>query len=100
MLLRSRPSLAVARQEVAFAFRPISSFKVIASAARAYSTEASAEAVDGEGSAPVEATQFQQLADLGVHQNLLSAIIDDMGYESMTQVQAKTINPALKGTDM
>lgn len=50
--------------------------------------------------APKEITRFDDLAQLNVNENLLSAITDDMGYETMTPVQAKTIVPALKGTDM
>lgn len=100
-LLRTRAALSVPRLQVSFAVRPLSSFKPISSAARAYSTEADASAeLVQETAAPGEVTKFRDLAALGVHNNLLSSIIDGMGYESMTQVQAKTINPALKGTDM
>lgn len=68
-----------------------------------YSNEAVAEtAIENKGAArsnePV--TEFASLQNVGVDQTLLRAIVDDMGYKSMTPVQAKTINPALKGTDM
>jgi len=43
---------------------------------------------------------FGDLSTLGVHQSLIDAITLDMKYERMTPVQAKTINPALKGTDI
>ncbi|PFH60943.1 hypothetical protein XA68_18518 [Ophiocordyceps unilateralis] len=68
---------------------------------RSYSSEAAA--VDGsnaQDSASGEITEFEQLLRLGVHPNLLSAITRDMNYQTMTPVQAKTIPPALKGTDI
>lgn len=101
MLLLSRPALSVTRHQAAIAIRPISSLKTIVPATRKYSTEASAEAVSNTDAVETEeVTKFRDLSQLGVHNNLLSAIVDGMGYESMTPVQAKTINPALKGTDM
>lgn len=70
--------------------------------ARMYSSEAVAPEAENfqSNAAPEELTKFADLAAVGVHSNLLDAIIKDMRYESMTPVQAKTINPALKGTDM
>lgn len=45
-------------------------------------------------------TRFADLASLNVHENILKAITDDMGYEEMTEVQAMSVNPALQGRDM
>jgi ATP-dependent RNA helicase MSS116 len=61
-----------------------------------------AEGVEGvEGVAAEEGiTLFKDLKNINVNPNLLEAITKDMRYERMTPVQAKTINPALKGTDM
>lgn len=77
-------------------------------AVRSYSVEANEEEYDESGEAtesmpaatPDELVRFEELSDAGVHPNLISAITQGMGYDTMTQVQAKTINSALKGTDM
>ncbi|UNI21726.1 RNA helicase [Purpureocillium takamizusanense] len=104
MLPRSRALAPVARQGIASLGRSSVPLKSIAQCARMYSSEVTAEdssVVDAAAAAtPEEATQFAHLEQLGVHRNLLKAITDDMGYEDMTPVQAKTINPALKGTDI
>jgi ATP-dependent RNA helicase MSS116 len=70
---------------------------------RFYSTESAAAPEEDVTSSvapnePVES--FKDLHKLGVHRTLTDAIVKDMGFEAMTPVQAKTINPALKGTDM
>ncbi|KAI1809620.1 DEAD-domain-containing protein [Poronia punctata] len=49
-------------------------------------------------SAPV--SKFSQLSQLGVNDGLVRALTQGMGYENMTEVQAMTINSALKGVDM
>lgn len=67
---------------------------------RLHNSEAESLATPPLEDAPKEMTRFDDLAQLNVNENLLSAITDDMGYETMTPVQAKTIVPALKGTDM
>ncbi|KAF7553074.1 hypothetical protein G7046_g7199 [Stylonectria norvegica] len=84
----------------------------IAGIPRAYSTEASAEASEAtsaetesaqepaKNAVQEDATRFADLEARGIHPNFLRAIIDDLGYDTMTPVQAKTINPALKGTDI
>lgn len=104
VLLRSRAALPVARQALAALSRPNVPLKAIAQFSRTYSSEAVAEesqnAEAAAVAAPGEVTQFAELAQFGVHENLLGAITKDMGYETMTPVQAKTITPALKGTDM
>ncbi|RDA90870.1 hypothetical protein CP533_3231 [Ophiocordyceps camponoti-saundersi (nom. inval.)] len=68
---------------------------------RFYSSEAAAaDGRDVQRGESGEITQFGQLAELGVHPNLLTAVTRDMNYQNMTPVQAKTIPVALKGTDV
>lgn len=75
--------------------------KALAFASRPYNTEAVAQDDrKSHDSGPGEYTDFSELSQLGVHENLLKAIVRDMEYETMTPVQAKTIAPALKGNDM
>ena len=101
ILARSMTALVTARSSVASLSRTPTSLKTIAYASRLYSTETVAAAVQpAQETASDEVVSFDGLSDLGVHKNLLRAITDDMGYGTMTPVQAKTINPALKGTDM
>ncbi|KAK8118885.1 uncharacterized protein PG998_003511 [Apiospora kogelbergensis] len=45
-------------------------------------------------------TQFADLSKLGVHPRLIQAITEGMKYETMTDVQSKTINAALNGVDL
>lgn len=66
---------------------------------RNYSSAAAAEAQDGSNQSGL-ITRFADLSSLGVHPNILKSIVDDMGYESMTDVQSMSINPALQGKDM
>ncbi|OTA63723.1 DEAD-domain-containing protein [Hypoxylon sp. EC38] len=47
-----------------------------------------------------DVNRFEDLKNLGVDERIVRAITQDMGYETMTEVQALTINPALKGTDL
>ncbi|KUI60730.1 ATP-dependent RNA helicase cyt-19, mitochondrial [Cytospora mali] len=67
---------------------------------RSYSdATAAAESRTGGGqSGPI--TRFADLAPIGVHDNILRAILEDMQYETMTDVQAMSINPALQGKDI
>lgn len=84
--------------------------KNFANASRFYSSEASAveaKASDEPSNEIFTTTEdsvaedsFASLERFGVHRNLLKAITGNMGYETMTPVQSKTIQPALKGTDM
>lgn len=100
ILLQSR-ALPIARQVGAVPSRLALPLRSVTHAFRAYSSEAAAEKVESPADAVSENVEaFAELEKLGVHRNLLDAIIKDMGYENMTPVQAKTINPALKGTDM
>lgn len=60
---------------------------------------------DDNGDAPQqevqEVTKFQQLIDRNlVHPNVVTAITEGMGHETMTDVQTLTINQGLQGTDM
>lgn len=65
---------------------------------RNYSAEAAESRKEGGQSGRV--TRFADLEALGVHENILKAILDDMQYETMTDVQSMSINPALQGKDM
>lgn len=101
ILLSARSAFPAARSAASALPRPVASLKSFASLNRLYSSEAAAEeTVTPETAATGEITSFHDLEAIGVHRNLLDAITKDMGYESMTPVQAKAINPALKGTDM
>ncbi|RDA84688.1 hypothetical protein CP532_2754 [Ophiocordyceps camponoti-leonardi (nom. inval.)] len=97
ILLRSRPVMRSAASLCHF--NVSTAVKSAPFAHRFYSSEAAA-AEGGDAPESGEFTEFQQLSDLGVHPNLLSAIIRDMNYRTMTPVQAKTIPVALKGTDV
>lgn len=67
---------------------------------RNYSGAAAAAQVHDGGNQSGLVTRFADLSTLGVHPNILRSIVDDMGYESMTDVQSMSINPALQGKDM
>ncbi|KAF9881818.1 DEAD/DEAH box helicase [Colletotrichum karsti] len=71
---------------------------------RLYSSEAAAVANEqsGDASTPSEAplSRFEDLRSLGVHANLVDSITKGLKYENMTDVQSKTIKPALKGMDL
>lgn len=69
---------------------------------RAYSAE-SAATRENPSQANVSSeiiTQFADLPKLGVDQRLVDALTRGMQYETMTDVQTKTINPALRGVDL
>lgn len=68
--------------------------------ARAYSSASSAEQSENDGKPSGRLTRFADLASLGVHENIIRTIVDDMKYENMTDVQSMSINPALNGKDM
>lgn len=81
-------------------FRPA---VVQALTSRFYSSEAVAERNDeatSSANGSQRVTKFADLSLLGVHEKLVSAITEGMGYEDMTEVQSLTINPALRGTDL
>ncbi|KAH9908788.1 ATP-dependent RNA helicase mss116 [Xylariomycetidae sp. FL2044] len=73
--------------------------------ARLYSAESAATSTDrhAPGSSTSSSglvTQFADLDKLGVDPTLVRALTEKMGYDTMTEVQSLTINPALKGTDL
>lgn len=67
---------------------------------RFYSTESTATAEGAQDADADHIDSFKDLGSIGVHSCLTDNIVAGMGYDKMTPVQAKTINPALKGTDM
>lgn len=68
---------------------------------RAYSSAAAAAESDNNGgNTNGLITRFADLSTLGVHESLISAITKGMGYETMTDVQSMSINPALQGKDL
>ena len=79
--------------------RPIISTRLAQFASRAYSTESEVP-VEEDVDIAESSDKFESLSELGVHENLLRAIIGEMGYDTMTPVQAKTIRPSLNGSDM
>ncbi|KAG6035731.1 hypothetical protein E4U40_001905 [Claviceps sp. LM458 group G5] len=111
-VIRNRVAFSATQRTLLCASKPVSSFRSFTHASRNYSSEApayEAEVEDAEveeesselpPATPAEAVDFVDLAERGVHKNLLEAIINDMNYETMTPVQSKTINPALKGSDI
>ncbi|KAF4950973.1 hypothetical protein FGADI_7845 [Fusarium gaditjirri] len=99
LLTQTRIALPAVRRQVLTSQSSIAAISRIASIARAYSTEAVAE--QNESAPSAEAESEVRFADLqSVHPNLLKPIINEMKYDTMTPVQAKTIQPALKGTDI
>ncbi|KAF4437412.1 putative dead-box protein precursor CYT-19 [Fusarium austroafricanum] len=99
LLSQTRAALPIARRQILTNHSSIAAINRIASFTRAYSSEAVAE--NNEVAVSANAEPPIRFADLeGVHPNLLRAITDDMTYDTMTPVQAKTIKPALKGTDI
>lgn len=99
-----RPASQVFRQTCASSLkRPALSGRLLQCALRLYSTaaaEAQAPRDDTPSSPGGLVTRFTELPSVGVHQNLVRPITDDMGYDSMTDVQSMTINPGLAGKDM
>ncbi|KAL0944374.1 dead box RNA helicase [Colletotrichum truncatum] len=71
---------------------------------RLYSTEAAAVASEQTAEEPKQdsgaLSRFEDLRTLGVHNNLVDSITKGLKYDTMTDVQSKTIEPALKGMDM
>lgn len=68
--------------------------------ARSYSSASAAAESQNETRSDGQITRFADLTSLGVHENLIRSIVEGMKYEVMTDVQAMSINPALKGKDM
>lgn len=67
---------------------------------RSYSDATGAAESRSGGGQSGAITRFADLAPIGVHENILRAILEDMRYETMTDVQSMSINPALQGKDM
>lgn len=100
-LLSARAAFPATHSGAASLSRPIVPLKSFAYFTRLYSADAAvAEDTAPENAVVGEISSFQELETIGVHRNLLDAVIEDMRYDTMTPVQAKTITPALKGTDM
>lgn len=98
MLARPRASITVSNNLATS--RTVAPLRSLPSIIKSYSTEAEAAAEQTRAEGNGQVTDFEDLRNLGVHENILRSITRDMGYKTMTPVQAKTINPALKGTDM
>lgn len=98
MLARPRASITVSSNLATS--RTVAPLRSLPSIIKSYSTEAEAAAEQTRTESNGQATDFEDLRSLGVHDNILRSITRDMGYKTMTPVQAKTINPALKGTDI
>ncbi|KAF4345333.1 ATP-dependent RNA helicase cyt-19 mitochondrial [Fusarium beomiforme] len=98
-LTQTRAALPTVHRQVLTSQSPIAAINRITSFTRAYSSEAVAE--QNESSASADAEPLVRFGELeGIHPNLLKTIAQDMKYDTMTPVQAKTIKPALKGTDI
>lgn len=70
---------------------------------RLYSQAAAAAAGNppvSEGSAGGAITKFEELRSVGIHPVLIKAVVQGMGYEIMSDVQAKTIPIAVTGKDV
>jgi ATP-dependent RNA helicase MSS116 len=66
--------------------------------ARFYSSESTAQQTSTGSNELI--TKFADLPQIGVHERLVRAITQGMGYEDMSEVQTKTINAALAGKDV
>lgn len=73
-------------------------------AMRLYSQESAAASpradTDDSPASLYNVTRFEDLTKLGVNERIIRAITVDMKYDTMTEVQAMTVNPALKGVDL
>lgn len=104
-MARPRAAVAFARLSAApTSIRSVTPMSRLAAMSRSYSSETIAPEVSATDDAPQppqgDVVRFEDLASLGVHPKLIESITKGLKYETMTPVQAKTINPALKGTDM
>lgn len=68
------------------------------SSIRHYSTEAAEQRVEIAEDGPP--AQFRDLLQLGVNPALVDVITRRLGFNDMTDVQSKTIRPALAGKDL
>ncbi|KAI8963810.1 DEAD-domain-containing protein [Daldinia sp. FL1419] len=98
--IRTRPVVA-SYQRLAQTERQFIPLRQIA--VRLYSQESAAAYATQTDDSPASiynVTRFEDLSKLGVHERIVRAITVDMGYDTMTEVQSLTINPALKGVDL
>ena len=101
-LAAARPARLLCRPSqsaTATAAAPAAVHRPLGSLLRFYSSESHAASAP---SAPSNGTitRFADLPQLGVNDTLVRAITHGMGYETMTDVQCLTINPALAGKDV
>ncbi|KAI0848297.1 DEAD-domain-containing protein [Daldinia vernicosa] len=98
--IRSRPVVASC-QRLAQRERQLVPLRQIA--LRLYSQESAAAYATQTDDSPASLyniTRFEDLSKLGVDERIIRAITVDMKYDTMTEVQSLTINPALKGVDL
>ncbi|KAI0111902.1 DEAD-domain-containing protein [Daldinia grandis] len=98
--IRSRPVVASC-QMLAQRERHLIPLRQIA--LRLYSQESAAAYATQTDDSPASiynVTRFEDLSKLGVDERIIRAITVDMKYDTMTEVQSLTINPALKGVDL
>ncbi|CAK7206539.1 hypothetical protein SEUCBS139899_009335 [Sporothrix eucalyptigena] len=101
------PTTRSMAQTAALQSRAVPALLQVAQFARYYSDNATATAT-AESSVQTESetassgliTRFADLNKLGVHENLIKNLTQNLGYETMTPVQSMTISPALAGKDM
>ncbi|KAK1759445.1 P-loop containing nucleoside triphosphate hydrolase protein [Echria macrotheca] len=94
----SRPSLS-SSLALSSASRPLATpcLSAASQLLRSYSSEVEARAPERQHKL---ITKFKDLESLGVNPVLVDAITNGMRFEDMTDVQTKTINAALDGTDL
>ncbi|KAI1806147.1 DEAD-domain-containing protein [Daldinia bambusicola] len=99
--IRSRPVVASC-QRLAQSERQVVPLRQIA--LRLYSQQSAAASArtqtDDSPASIYNVTRFEDLTKLGVDERIIRAITVDMKYDTMTEVQSLTINPALKGVDL
>lgn len=100
LVTQCRSALPIGRHGITPLAASIMPLRRLAAFQRTFTSESAAEVTESGDVSSRELTKFSELLDLGVHPNLINAITKDLQYEDMTPVQAKTIGPALKGTDM
>lgn len=90
-------------QTAAFQSRVVPALSNVARFGRSYSTQTataeSVQATQAEGENGL-VTKFADLGRVGVHENLIRSLTQNLRYENMTKVQSMTISPALSGKDM
>ncbi|KAL1898724.1 hypothetical protein Cpir12675_001727 [Ceratocystis pirilliformis] len=93
-LLTQRTVSLAAKPSVTSLSRSLQQFRFMA-------TEAAAEAEATEVKPEQEATMFADIGKSGlVHPTIIRTIVSGMGYQKMSEVQARTIRPSLEGKDL